>query len=266
MNWDNQVHGPTYPVGNTHLPYFEDVTDYFEEEGLEPEDSHIVTVGSDLIGWWMKDEYPEAEVTTVEVNPRTSYLQNFAGDYLSRPDAGKSTDELKELIGIDDPTTGIPNFVEEDVTPLEVLDEHTEYVRRPGTVFDQVPDFSQVGFAFRDFYPGIIDEIGFNTQRPDNHVIGDFRQVDIDDADAVFTNNVVDTMGRDELYTGLDDVTGDQSYVEVVSEPGSHDADDLKGGFPDLEAEINPDVDFWWKPSPLEQKEEDGYRPTVVLY
>ncbi len=266
MEWGNEVHGPTYPVGNTRLPYFEDVTDYFEEEGLEPENSHIVTVGSDLVGWWLKDQYPEAEVTTVEVNPRTSYMQSFAGDYLSRPGADKSEEELKRLMGIDDPSTGIPSFVEDGVTPVEVLDHHTEYVQRPGTGFDQVPDFSEVGFAWRDFYPGIIDEIGFNTKKPDNHVIGDFREVDIDDADAVFTNNVVDTVGKDEFYTGLDEITGDQAYVEVVSEPGSHGSDDLKGGLPDLEAEINPDVDFWWKPSPEEEKRSGGYRPTVALY
>ncbi|MFB6115718.1 MAG: hypothetical protein ABEK04_05550 [Candidatus Nanohalobium sp.] len=266
MNWENQVHGPTYPVGNTHLPYFEDVTDYFEDEGLEPEDSHIVTVGSDLVGWWLKDQYPEAEVTTVEVNPRTSYMQNFAGDYLSRPDAEKSTEELKELMGIDDPSTGIPNFVEDGVTPVEVLDRHTEYVQRPDTNFDEAPDFSEVGFAWKDFYPGIIDEIGFNTERPDNHVIGDFRYEDIDEADAVFTNNVVDTVGKEEFYRGLNSITGEEAYVEVVSEPSSYEDEELTDKGLGLEAEINPEVDFWWQPSPEEEKEADGYRPTVALY
>lgn len=266
MNWENDVHGPVYPVGNVHLPYFKDVLNNFEDRGLGPEDSHIITVGSDLVGWWLKDQYPEAEVTTVEVNPRTSYMQNFAGDYLSRPHAEKSTEELKQLIGIDDPTTGVPNFVEEDVTPIEVLDRHTEYVQRPDTRFDDVPDFSEIGFAWKDFYPGILDEIGFNTKRPENQIIGDFREVDIEDADAVLTNNVVDTIGKDEIYRGIDQITKDEAYIEMVSEPGSYQDNDLKDNSLGLDTEIDPELDFWWQPSPEEEKEATAYRPTVALY
>ncbi|AOV95069.1 hypothetical protein AQV86_04055 [Nanohaloarchaea archaeon SG9] len=264
MEWGNDVYQLAYPSGNVHLPYFEAVAERFEGEGLEPEDAHIVTVGSDLVGWWLKDRYPEAEVTTVEVNPRTSYLQNFAGDYLSRPGPGKSTDELKEFLGIDDPGTGIPNFVEDGKVPGEVLEKHREYAGRPETGFDEIPDFSEIGFAWKDFYPGVIDEIGFNTERPDNQVIGDFREQNLSGADAVYTNNVFDVVGGESFYGGIEKFLKDEAYLEMVSEPGSEQ--EIREQFSGLEADLNPDIDFWWKPSPKEEKEKPGYRPSVALY
>ncbi len=263
MDWGSDVHGPVYPVGNVHLPYYEDVTEDFVDRGLEPEDSHIVTVGSDLIGWWLKGRYPEAEVTTVEVNPRTSYMQNFAGNYLSGPEEDRSVEELKGLIGVTDPSTGIPDFVEDGETPEEVMNEHREYVGREDTSFDEVPDFSQVGFAWKDFYPEILDEIGFNTRRPDNQIVGDFREQDIPEADAFYTNNVIDTVGEESFYRAVEEIMKDDAYLEVVSEP---EGQQLREEFSGLEPDMNPDVGFWWQPSPEEEKYREGYRPSVALY
>lgn len=73
-----------YQVGNTHLSYYDDVMDYFQDEGFEPEDSDIVTVGSNLVGWYLKHEYPSAHVETVEVEPRTAEMQNEIGRLLSK--------------------------------------------------------------------------------------------------------------------------------------------------------------------------------------
>lgn len=263
MNWENKVHGSTYPVGNVHLPYYEDVSEYFVDRGLEPEDSHVVTVGSNLIGWWLKNQYPEAEVTTVEVNPRTSYLQDFASDYLSEPEEDRSVEELKGLIGITDPSTGIPGFVEDGETPEDIMKEHKEYVERQETNFDEVPDFSQIGFAWKDFYPEILDEIGFNTQRPENQMIGDFREQDIPEADAVYTNNVIDTVVKESFYEGLEDMMKDDAYIELVSEPGGRP---LGKEFSGLQREMNPDVGFWWRPSPEEKKQKEDYMPLIALY
>ena len=262
MDWGNEVHGPVYPVGNVHLPYYEDVTENFMDKGLEPEDSHIVTVGSDLIGWWLKGKFPEAEITTVEVNPRTSYMQNFAGDYLSQHKG--SIEDLKGLLGIDDHDTGIPAFVEEGETPETVMDAHREYVEKEASKFDEVPDFSEVGFAWKDFYPGILDEIGFETKRPDNQIIGDFRHESVPEADAIYTNNVIDTVGKKDFYSEVRDILSDEAYLETTSEPSSYEEvfDPSIG----LEPDLNPEVDFWWQPSPPEEKESPGYRPTVVLY
>ena len=263
MDWGNDVHGPVYPVGNIHLQYFEEVTERFVDGGLEPEDAHIVTVGSDLIGWWLKGQYPEAEVTAVEANPRTSYLQSFAGDYLSDTGTKKSTEQLKGLIGIDDPSTGIPSFVEQDETPQEVMEAHEDYVQRPDTRFDEVPDFPEIGFAWKDFYSGIIDEIGFDTERPDNHIIGDFRDQEIPDADAVYTNNVIDIVGEESFYRGLEDIMKDEAYLEAFSEPGG---EALREEFSGLNSEMNPDIGFWWQPSPDEERHQEGYRPQIALY
>ncbi|MFB6241307.1 MAG: hypothetical protein ABEJ36_00710 [Candidatus Nanosalina sp.] len=41
----------SYPVGNTHLSYYDDVMDYFQDRGFEPESSEILTVGTNLVGW-----------------------------------------------------------------------------------------------------------------------------------------------------------------------------------------------------------------------
>lgn len=264
MNWGNEVHGPVYPVGNVHLPYYEDVTENFVDRGLEPEDSHLVTVGSDLIGWWLKGQFPEAEVTTVEVNPRTAYMQNFAGDYLSQEDG--SVEELKGFLGIDKPGTGIPAFVEDGETPEEVLEAHEDYVEKEASSFDEVPDFSEIGFAWKDFYPEILDEIGFETARPDSQIVGDFRHEAIPEADAMYTNNVVDTVGKKDFYSAVRDTLADDGYLEATSEPSSYENKEAFDPSLGLEADVNPDVDFWWRPSPEEEREAPGYRPTVVLY
>lgn len=264
--WENDVHGSVYPVGNTHLPYYEDVTERFLDQGFEPEDSHIVTAGSDLIGWWLKNMFPEAEVTTVEVNPKTSYMQNFAGNYLSDESEEKSIAELERLLGIQDPSTGIPDFVEDEKVPDDVMNAHTDYINDEASSFDQVPDFADIGFAWKDFYPEVLEEIGFNTSRPDNHVIGDIRHERIGEADLMYTNNVIDIVGRRDFYSTVGDILSDGGYLEVNSEPGSYEGEEAFDGSLGLKGEVNPDVDFWWQPSPEEEKDEQGYSSTVVLY
>ncbi len=72
-----------YQVGNTHLSYYDDVMDYFSERGFESSDSDIVTVGANLVGWYLKDQYPEASIHTVEVESRTAEMQNRIGRQLS---------------------------------------------------------------------------------------------------------------------------------------------------------------------------------------
>jgi hypothetical protein len=57
--------------------------DYFAEQGFRPEDSDILAVGANLIGWYLKDQYPEATVETLEVEERTAEVQDSIGGQLS---------------------------------------------------------------------------------------------------------------------------------------------------------------------------------------
>lgn len=90
-----------YQVGNTHLSYYDDVMDYFANRGFEADGSEVVTVGANLIGWYLKDRYPEAEVETVEVEGRTAEIQNRIGERLSegcRPSWLQEEVETRDLL------------------------------------------------------------------------------------------------------------------------------------------------------------------------
>lgn len=84
-----------YPVGNTHLSYYDDVMDYFTDQGFTAEDSDIVTVGANLVGWYLKDQYPEATVQTLEVEERTAEMQNMIGRQLSE---GADPESLRDRV------------------------------------------------------------------------------------------------------------------------------------------------------------------------
>jgi hypothetical protein len=94
-----------FPVGNTHLPYYEDVMDHFEERGFEPEDSHVLVVGGELVAWHLKDRYPGAQVESIDVEERTMELQrNFAERLESGEDPERLVEELNdgEVLGYDE--------------------------------------------------------------------------------------------------------------------------------------------------------------------
>ena len=71
-----------YPVGNTHKAYYDDVLVYFEREGFDSEDSHILVVGGELIAWSVKDRYPESRVESIDVEERTLALQSSIAERL----------------------------------------------------------------------------------------------------------------------------------------------------------------------------------------
>lgn len=240
-----------YPVGNTHLDYYEDVVDIFEENGADLEDSRVLTVGTDLVGWWLKDRYPGAEVTTVEVSPYAAYMQNFAGYHL---ETGRSPSEVKHLMGVEDGDNRFPGFLEGEEVPRDVEHAHREYVEDPATAFGQVPEFERMRFANGDFYPEILDEIGSSVSRPDRNVIDDVRNAGIPEVDVAFTNNVSDRMGRgadiEPFREVMEDVLSDDGYLEMYASTNRrevHDQlEDSNGVFSDIR--FNPDVDFWWVP------------------
>lgn len=72
-----------YPVGNTHLPYYTDVMDHFEERGFSGEDDNILVVGGELIAWHMKDQYPDSFVQSIDIQDRTLELQSGIAERLS---------------------------------------------------------------------------------------------------------------------------------------------------------------------------------------
>ena len=196
-----------YPVGNTHLKYYEDVMDYFEQQGFEPEESEILTVGADLIGWNLQDRYPDASVGTLEINPKTSSVQYEVGERLL-----------------------------EDENPLSVVSD----VRKGVSGFDHILDWSdEVG----NIYPEIVLELGNDVARPRSGSVGDFADYG-GDADVVLTNNVSDYMNRGEFLESL--VRTDASYAEMYSVlPGLKDElDEIDAGF---DLEFDPDVSFQWE-------------------
>lgn len=66
-----------YVYPNQHLPYFRDVADIFEEEGLDYEDSEVLFVGGTMYAHDFKADHSEAKVDVIERNPLTAYLQTF---------------------------------------------------------------------------------------------------------------------------------------------------------------------------------------------
>jgi hypothetical protein len=82
-----------YP--NQHLPYFRDVADIFEQEGLDYEDSDVLFVGGTMYAHDFKAEYPEAEVDVLERNPLTAYLQTFLSHQFEQ---GFSSEEIKNQV------------------------------------------------------------------------------------------------------------------------------------------------------------------------
>ncbi|MFB6190417.1 MAG: hypothetical protein ABEJ91_02485 [Candidatus Nanohaloarchaea archaeon] len=257
-------HGLVYPVGNTHLSYYEDVSEIFEEEGAAIEDGHVMTVGADLVGWWLKDRYPGAEVTTVEVNPYAAYMQNFAGYQLEN---GRRPAEVKQLMGVEDSDNQLPGFLEEERVPRDVEEAHLDYVNDPETAFNQVPDFEMMRFANGDFYPEILDEIGSSARRPDRSVVEDVRDAGLPEVDVAFTNNVSDRMGRgsdiESFQQVMEDVLADDACLEMYSstnrEEVRHQLEESDGAFSDIR--FNPDVDFWWVPGDYMDRDD----PLVAL-
>lgn len=71
-----------YPVGNTHKSYYDDVLDYFERQGFEPENSRILVVGGELIAWNIKDRFPKSHVESIDVEEKTLELQSGIAERL----------------------------------------------------------------------------------------------------------------------------------------------------------------------------------------
>jgi hypothetical protein len=205
----NQV----YPVGHTHLKYYDDVMEYFGEEGFEPEGSTVLTVGADLVGWYLKDQYPEAHVETVEIDPRTAEMQEDIGERLSR---GEDPVEIRQ-----------------------------DLEQNPGTFLDSRLD---LGEEIGTIYPGVVEEIGENASRPDASHVTDFSGYS-GDADIVLTNNVSDYMETDEFFQAVESTGAD--YLEMYSVlPGADEL--IEEGSEDLgmKSEIDPDLRFDWEGLP----------------
>ncbi len=81
-----------YVYPNQHLPYFRDVADIFEEDGLDYENSDVLFVGGTMYAHDFKDDHPEADVDVVERNPLTAYLQAFVSHQFAQ---GYNQDEVK---------------------------------------------------------------------------------------------------------------------------------------------------------------------------
>lgn len=106
-----------YPVGNTHKAYYDDVLDYFEDEGFASEGSHILVVGGELIAWNIKNRYPKSEVESIDVSERTMDIQSDIAERLaSGEEPSRIVEEIdnKQIGGIgDDWGTVYPGIVEE---------------------------------------------------------------------------------------------------------------------------------------------------------
>lgn len=255
-----------YPVGNTHLPYYKDVINFFQDEGADPEKLHIMTVGSDLVGWWLKDRFPDSEVTVVEANEDASYLQNFAGYYLSNELEEGSVEELKHYMGINDRSNVTPGFLDQGETPEEIKEVHQDFVSAPETPFQDVPDFSGMSFAYNEFYPEILEEIKSNSKKPNRFLKKDLRQVELE-ADIVFTNNIIDKIESREFIDEIDRITSEESYVELYASSEKETTRTLLEDYSNSNSftmDFNPEVDFWWTPLTQEQ-ERDQYTPLLAL-
>ncbi|MEF8880736.1 MAG: hypothetical protein V5A72_02825 [Candidatus Nanohaloarchaea archaeon] len=257
-----------YPVGNTHLSYYEDVLEEFEKEDIDFENSKIMTVGSDLIGWWLKGEFPKAEVTTVEANLEAAYFQNLAGYYLSDDSSQSSIDEVKNYLGIENRSNRRPGFLNEDnEIPSNVRASHQRFLD-DSEYFDEIPSISKVFFAFNEFCPEVIDEIGFETRKPDNTVIGDLRNEDLPEADVAFTNNVVDKMSITNFIESLEENMRSEGYFEMYA---SRRKDKVKEALDDIDEGVfqytlfNPNVDLRWTPEEYKNGSEEGYDALVAL-
>lgn len=81
-----------YVYPNQHLPYFRDVADIFEEDGLSYEDSEVLFVGGAMYAHDFKADHPEAEVDVIERNPLTAYMQTFIAHQF---ELGHGRDEVR---------------------------------------------------------------------------------------------------------------------------------------------------------------------------
>lgn len=255
---------PVYPTGNIHLSYYEDVIDFFESEGADFQDSKIVTVGADLIGWYLKERFPDAEVETVEVNSSTSYLQNFAGNYLSNEEPRKSYEKLKSLLGLNT-----------NLDRSTVLSEHQNFVESENSPFDDEKDVLEMEFQPGEYYAEILNEIGFNTRQPDETHVEDIRDVSICHADIAFTNNIYDKVGPAEFQESISGLVDNEGFLEMNTLTPSYNKNlepepVRKLEFSDssvfYDPEVNPDVRFWWNFLPEEEKNTTDYSETVLLF
>jgi len=81
-----------YVYPNQHLPYFRDVADIFEQDGLDYEDSQVLFVGGTMYAHDFKANHPETEVDVIERNPFTAYLQTFVSHQFEQ---GYNRDEVR---------------------------------------------------------------------------------------------------------------------------------------------------------------------------
>ncbi|MFB6294693.1 MAG: hypothetical protein ABEI97_02950 [Candidatus Nanohaloarchaea archaeon] len=84
-----------YPYPNFNIPYFHDVASLFEDDGADFSESDTLFVGGTLYGHEFKAWKPEAEVTVVEQNPLTAYLQTFLAYELA---SGTAPETARERI------------------------------------------------------------------------------------------------------------------------------------------------------------------------
>lgn len=113
-----------FPVGNTHLAYYEDVLDYFEDRGFSG-DGHVLVVGGELIAWHVKDRYPEAFVESIDVEERTLEMQSNVGERIAK---GANSNWLMEEVRTDK----LLDFGEERGTIYpEIIEELDGRVERP---------------------------------------------------------------------------------------------------------------------------------------
>lgn len=113
-----------FPVGNMHLPYYEEVLDYFEDRGFSG-DEHVLVVGGELVAWHVKDRYPEAFIESIDVEERTLEMQTEIGERIAN---GEDSDRLMEDVRTD----RLLEFGEEKGTVYpEIIEEIEGRVERP---------------------------------------------------------------------------------------------------------------------------------------
>lgn len=330
---------------NQHLPYFRDVADRFEEQGINFEGSEVLFVGGTLYAHDFKADRPEAEVDVIERNPLTAYIQTFIAHQFEQ---GYDKNEIKEQLftystqveredisadPVHSTWTGWPELstIDVDIEELQQhVGKHQEFSNSDWWTEDygfaeDILHISQIEpeqpkYDLNNDTEKRMDRIDELNIHSDNHKedvlwahlregvpesepdalslrnantdhynwrevledIDSFASVDnimIEDVtntsgnyDAIFFNNVVEYFDMSETQEIIDSLTDeDGAYIETTL-LGSNIPNDGRAGLDDhmpenIELmESAPEVDFYWKEWPEDQKGVKESPNKVRLY
>lgn len=153
-----------------------------EDGGADLDNSHAVFVGGTFYGQNFKGEYPESEVTVVEADPISAYMQSFAGYQLQE---GYTANEIEEMMlriekNHDNPggKSSLQTFVEIPESKYNWIKErhkeflNSEWCQVDEDIIDSIlfePDYSS-----EEFYQGFeldkeFKESLFQSILDDNH-------------------------------------------------------------------------------------------------